>query len=57
MKAVIAYLRWWWATRNCQHPRVRRINGDERNHGYGWRCLECGGATNEHTDAANRRNP
>jgi hypothetical protein len=51
---VIAYLRWWWRTRNCAHPEVRRIGGDERNFAYPalWRCLDCGKALNDRPTGA-----
>ncbi len=41
VKAFIGWVRWLWATRNCQHPRTRRCSGDERNH-FDRRCLDCG---------------
>ncbi len=41
MKKFLAWLRWLWATRNCQHPNTRRCHGDERNH-FDRRCLDCG---------------
>ncbi|WP_203926244.1 hypothetical protein [Virgisporangium ochraceum] len=43
MKAVLRWLSWLWATRNCQHPRTRPIHGDERNYAAA-RCLDCGKA-------------
>lgn len=49
MRRLFAFVRWYWTTRHCLHPSVRRISGDERNHGYMWRCLVCDAPTNSHT--------
>lgn len=48
-KRWLAFARWYWRTRNCRHPSVRSIHGDERNYGYLWRCLVCDAPTNTHT--------
>lgn len=47
MKAFLDWLRFLWSTRNCTHPTVRRIYGDERNLGYLYRCLPCGKRIND----------
>lgn len=49
MKRWLAFVRWYWKTRNCRHPSVRSIHGDERSYGYLWRCLVCDAPTNSHT--------
>lgn len=43
MSEFIKWLLWLWQTRNCPHPRdrLRRISGDERMYGYGYRCRDC----------------
>jgi hypothetical protein len=41
VRAFLRWVGWLWSTRNCDHPSVRRIGGDERNHGYDLRCLVC----------------
>jgi hypothetical protein len=51
----LAWVRWYWATRNCLHPRVRSIGGDERRYGYRWRCLDCDAPTNSHTQAGDTK--
>lgn len=45
---MIRQLAWLWRTRNCQHPNVRGIYGDEIIHSgwRRWRCLDCGKAFN-----------
>jgi hypothetical protein len=43
VKAFVGWLVWLWRTRNCVHPQVRGIYGDERGtYDYRWRCVPCG---------------